>query len=764
MATLAMVITMDFRGVRSGAAHGPSTTGFGLDITDTLLQVIATLPNLQCLLFDSQAGLDTTKLASRVNMSLQKLSLLSMANCQVSLPSKFFDGRSLAGLVYLDLSHTGGWARGLLVDSRSFTVQNLPNLRILKLRGKGLDATTAGSVLREFGYQLWSIDLSRNNLGDDFIDVLSQFSVRCDVNSRLQTNGFFLAEGLTRPAYTVHGGYFIDESNFSAQYCHPDRYLSDTPIYNTEYVDYREHVLRPERHSRLTGREPIRGDSVDDAVQVLAGGPNDPTPEAPDMSNHVPAPGGITHLHLNELNISLWKVKQLLAHNSGYIEHFECDRAKLLSSPDEAEGWLSKAPWLSKSVVLYGCPGTAHLFRPVMASNLRVLKIHHSLVTNTPTFAANTTRSLENTWLSETCFRKRIDLAFPQTFVPDMNPRLYSLTLSHIPRYSTGIVTRRLIHLLKLAAAQEQEIERTRAAVPHRGPPILRGLRHIRLEFEPDTRDDELMSLEGDKDVNEAMEAFSFFRESAWGPSSSSSSSSPPPVNSRIINVKPIAAATAAPQTSIPVSDKRGQPTIPSRELRLTSGPFKNNETEYYKVTIRKNNIGEEGGGGGEEKEHQLQVWIGSGVPGPECTPAVNAYMRILASGNGRYLGVNDNNDDYNNDDDDRNNNYDYVTPATPGHVAAGVPAGSYIFGRAWDRMLVPEGSGDLRRPTVAELKGMGDVLGAIKAFRQETRGRYAAATTTARFVEGTGHHEYWKGKLEIVLPQRLESSSDYWR
>ncbi|KKY38136.1 putative leucine rich repeat domain containing protein [Diaporthe ampelina] len=304
-----------------------------------------------------------------------------------------------------------------------------------------------------------------------------------------------------------------------------------------------------------------------------------------------------------------------------------------------------------------------------------------------------------------------------------MNPRLYSLTISMIPRYSTGTVCQRLTNFLRLAAIQEQAIESTRAMLPFRGPPVLQGLRHVRLEFEPDAKD-ELGSLDSETDdldsealLEQGTEAFSFFSESAWGTSSS-------PARSRVKTQTAVAAGAEA-------ADTKDQGPFTTEE-KIDGYPFNKARDEQVSFTTN-------AGGDHNQPSKLVSVWVGSGIISPENPPAVNEYTRNVCDAANRGG----------------------VCPATPCHVAAGVPAGSFIFERAWDSIMLPAATAEVRLPTKAELRGMQDVVARIKAFRLESRRQYAALDAGRRNVSG---HEYWRGRLELVLPQGRVHSSDYWR
>lgn len=738
---------MDFRGANMSCGFTPGTLN-----SDVLREIPARFPRVRCLLLDSHSDLDPSMLSKNSvlsrhpHSSLEELHLLSLADCGLPLPAKFAVDRWLSGLVYLDLSNTPGSLQNQ-IDQRSLNKANLPRLRTLKVRSKGLNHATASAIVREFETQLWSLDVSSNNLGDKFLEDLSAFSIPTYSAIKLQTTGHFEVEGKIRSikddsGYPNGRFYFIEESALSATFSCPERYLSDTPIYHPENTHRADNDGLPTLRTRLNGRGRPRGDSVSDALQVLAGGPGEDVPDAPYLhdSPHWPPQGaGTTHLHLNGLAVSATAVKRLLQYSPGYIEHFECDSA-VCFSPQHLSALRSKAPWLSQSASIIGLPGAAYLFRPVISSNLRVLRIHHSLVTNTPTVACRSTDVLTKLWLAETCLRERLDLAYPQTYVPDMNPRLHSLTLCMVPRYSTGAVTERLINFLKLAARQEQMIERVRASTPPRGPPVLDGLRHIRLEFEPDAEDetaslvDEADELDPGALLDRGEGSFSFFSESAWDPPSS-------PVRSKA-KKQPSAASPAVVRP--PGTTGTENPTETPAPEKLTRAPLDQAGGEHMDVAIR--------APGAPAGELHLPVWVGTGVAGAANPPATNEYMRNVC---GAAVVAADGDDG--------------VIAATPCHVAAGVPAGSLVLRRAWDAMLAPAGGG-IGRPAGAALRGsMRDVLGEVKAFRLRARRRYAEAGAGRGAGggggAGDGEHEHWRGELVVALSRGGGAqSSGYWR
>lgn len=811
------VVTLDLRRVRPGVDSSPgvslySTANPATSLIGLFLKLLLRCSDLRCVVFDGHPELEPTLLAREAYKPfVGQIRLLSMADCQVALPTIFFAYPAFRKLLYLDISNNHAWAQ-MFTDT--FTRHHLPSLRILKLKGLKTSCPVVLRMLKAFSWQLWSLDVSNNkSLQDDFLPGLVTWGFDPWRPPKSEMNEHFQVEGmlLTAPD-AADDVYILEESAWSATFSHPDRYLADPPRYHAHLDGRDPGPTRRRFFSRVTGTEVIRGDSLDDTIRALDGGPFRPVPAEHEMPYE--GPTGLTHLHFNDLNVHTNCVERLLLYHSGCLEHFECNRALMMYSDDTE--WLEQTLGPSTNYVLYGLPGMSYLFRPVFQSNLRVLKIHHSLVTNIPTlgpFSSGDPHStLESLWLAETHLRARLDTVFPQTYVPDMNPRLHSLTLSGIPRRSSGIVTDRLVRFLQLAAAQEQGVERTRRAITHyRGATVLRGLRHIRLEFAPDPNDlDDIIDLtavggsgfEGDEDVAAAMSALDRVSGDAWGTWDTSSEEAGDAAAANVTATAAIPATAPAPapapapaaapgptppgyeeaeQQHAPPSSSRPQqrPPPPPGPQRLTTFPYNSTDTEYYNHRLPD---------GDDGSPVTVPVWIGSGIlrgagegsssnynssigdndaqQHTTTTAAVDEYMRTLAT---TALAARSE-----------------PTRATPAHVAAGVPAGVLFYGRAWERMLFepppslasaggagtemitaetvkPPGPVELRRTMgITTGGGGGGVLEGIKAFRVASRARYEAAVAAAAAArEGSGGeggegplgvagHDYWRGKLDV--------------
>ena len=309
--------------------------------------------------------------------------------------------------------------------------------------------------------------------------------------------------------------------------------------------------------------------------------------------------------------------------------------------------------------------------------------------------------SSAETWISENAILKRGDMAYPQAFCPDMNPRLRSLTLTHIPRLSSGPVIDRLIAFLKLASGQDRTIRGLRTS-SRRGPAVLPGLRHIRLEFEQNQLGELLDHHDAPIDSGALMEAssdeFSFF-EDGW------------------------ASSPVMKKSSLPSSSARGSQSASSmpESGRLQHYPFTETEGEHFGKLCT-----------WDGSAITIPVWIGSGIRGPH--EAVNEYMSRLQN---PAL-------------------HTRIVPASPFHVAAGVPPGSLLFADAWDSLLVPS---ELPRPTSEDLNSMRDVLSAIKAYRHRTKTACDAAREATGSADNVSDepHFHWTGKLEVSFSNSAE-------
>ncbi|KAK2011813.1 hypothetical protein LZ32DRAFT_659294 [Colletotrichum eremochloae] len=719
--TLALITTLDFRDFAKDTAHFSSDDS-SRTISETLRRLPGILPNLRCILLDGHVEADPAFLTATTppppeagagttpSHSSQGVLALSLAHCQTQLPNGFFSSDRVQRLVYLDVSGLPGSLEPLVAAANGR--RNLGRLKVLKARRREINDALALSLFEAFKSSLWSLDVCENNITDR---VLDQFATHCFNSPPLRSQSRFATEG--RLVFDGQGnntyGQFtsIQESDWSDTFSHPERHFVDAPAYCADA----SRVLQEDEAVRTNGRTPLKRDSVDYVKAAIVGSMDQTAPDWSDMPyvDVCTAPTGITHLHLSDNRVTASGLERLIRTSQGQLEELSCD--SLLFQPVHSSPAKQHLPWPS-NMKLRGALGCSYVFRPVLSSNLRVLRIHHSLVTQIPTLETDGLSTTARLWLAETSIRERSEMAFPPAFEPDMNPRLTSLTLTNIPRRSNGPLIDKLLQFIRLMGLQEYAIQATAHSSSRRSPVLLRGLRHLRLEFEADPIEDptgfstvEDLDAEGLLNMDEG-EGFSFF-----------------------------AGEQPQPRTSAEASTKKKATEgggLPVGLHKVTAGRLAgflcseiNGEYMSYSDSW------------GQQKIDR-KVWVGSGILG--TNPAVNEYMKLVMHPPLRSR----------------------VGPASPAHVRAGVPAGALLFHAAWDAIVMPP---ELRPPRRTELHGMRDVLEAVKVFRAETRAGREAAREAA--VEGMAEptrprHFFWTGRLEVSAQQSMAHyrAPSYWR
>lgn len=633
------------------------------------------------------------------------LQLLDLARCTQEFTPKLFRSDYFRDLVYLDVSFTPGSVKTAVQSS--LNPEYLPELRILKVEGRELDDSAACLLFRTFGLRLWSLTLCNNKLTDAIIHELLR---SCFSALSFQSSSHFETEGkLVRPhgaGTRVFGPFeFIEESPYSAGFHHPERYLADAPRYTSrpsEAGHQEWHVLRS------SAMEPRRRDTADDIKRLLLRHAIENTAStASTLIDSVRSTkGGLTHLYLSGNKFTTAGISLLLRASAGRLEHFECDSSQFLPPG------LPTPPTWPRSLQVWGVFGLEHLCRPVVSSNLRALRVHHSLVTHIPELRAEGLPAITATALAESSFNERVKMAYPRAFVPDANPRLSSLTLTGIPARSTGPLIIEICKFLELASAQQGEIEESKILVDGPGPSLLRGLRHIRLELLPDhgpaspsledvadgTDFDALLDPANDRSAGRSLDGVG---GDAWD----------------ITARRPDdAAQPPGPPVGTSITD------IPREHFFSRSGL----EGDYiaYRIEAAKSWTG---------NVASVPVWLGpadAARPGSHTTTttkAVDAYAALVRD---RRL-------------------HRRVGPASPGQVAAGAPPGAYLFHVAWEAMVVPPAPAPLPKPRTL-WNQMRDVGDAVKDYRARTRG-------SAR---------HWTGRLELVRTSSAARyhAPEYWR
>lgn len=459
--TRALIRVLDAR-----ATVGENAFSLYLGLTEKAVhRALELLPNLQSVFLDNNPNMDIRFQRSDAIVNGQlKMSMLSVQNCSNGVPIGLIKNYFLRGLVFLDVSGIASVSPQLLEPVY------LPELRILKLRCQGISSTAFAGLSAVLGRRLWSLDISDNKLTDDALQhKLSAMFLNNDLRSdaRAQVEGTL--ERL--PVITrSHGQFFmLHESAQSVLFVPDDRYLADAPPYTNDVI------------MRSDGSVPVRSDTADGVLRLLF------QHDATNATHHIPNPG-LTHLHLSGNQFSAFAIERMLRESHGQLELFDCDSMRLFP-PSAAKGH-PLCP--STAIQLDGFSGMSHIFRPVWSSNLRSLRIHHSLVTNIPTLRCSRYSSVECTYLAEMQIHPRHNLAYPLGFVPDMNPRLECLTLTCVPRRSFGPLVQILASFLQQLGLQESYVTETNKAEesrPGKSLRLLRGLRNLTLEMEPEYSD-----------------------------------------------------------------------------------------------------------------------------------------------------------------------------------------------------------------------------------------------------------------------------------
>ncbi|KAJ4007050.1 hypothetical protein NW752_010465 [Fusarium irregulare] len=663
--TASLVRVLDLRSIR-----GTYSLSMSNSFNARLGNAIKYLPNLNCVLIDGHEELDPSEFLPEAGQQIQ---LLSMVDCSLSLPAKFVS--SLRGLVYLDLSRVPNSVRPL------FQIGALPELRILKLQGKEVDDATVKSLASHFVTRLWSLDFTDNKLTDQALDHVGAL---CFWSTDLRSDANFDVEGKLEfgsASPTCGTPIRIIESEWSGSFTHPNRHLADAPAYDLHNTIPQEYLYK-----RLDGRSRIKCDSADAVYRGLRG--EDPYL----LPSNFHSSQGLTHLNLSGNQVSSLGVEKLLKLCRGHLQQFTCN-SMLLFPPSKAVA----AAW-PKMVKLHGFY-SAWTLRPLFSSNLRVLSLHHSVVTRIPTLEIDGLSAMARLYICENSILPRAKRMFPEAFVPDMNPRIESLTLTCIPRRSNGPLISGLISFLKLLATQERAIF---SISSRRGPRVLAGLRHFRLEFEPDPCEEDSYiaeDIDAEALLNSGDTGFSFFENE-------SKQTRPHP---------------ASPANSIYNSGPSG-PLSSQNDLDQL-------ETSHLDVSIWM-----------DGKSTSIRVWIG---PRDGKHPVLRDYRKLVL----------------------HHQVHDGIGPASPAQVQVGVPSTELVFHTAWCMAIMPtevkepplaELKGmrdvltDLKR---FRLEGRANYLSMQKEFG-------------SRIVPPGPPHDFWLGKLEVATQQASSRGEkpNYWR
>jgi len=395
--------------------------------------------------------------------------LLSLRGCGRLLGKTILDqAESLGALIYLDLSHTKvGGSRDYYLDLSLF-----PSLRILKMQEAGLRDFELRQILSTctIRLQLSSLDIRDNELTDDALADIGQY----------------LAPGLNiaKP----------DENTEKTSY------FEDPPMYRERSRTDEELEDAPETHDA-----PL--DSPEAFMKYVKAHKNEV-----DLVQRT----GLTAIYLSgnsftsDTFLRLFRLCDCLQ-----IVDLDCEFRVTRYSKELSQDRTH--PDMKDSAV----PPAVYLLSPQNSRRLEILRIHHSLVTHVPSL---------HSWIKEreeAQDEAYLDRLFAdasshgynlgaQYLLPDVNPRLHTLTLTGLPTSCDPCLLSRLTAFLRAASAQESAIERACSSVSRRrGAQVLRGLRVLRLELDDDRGVGP--SVSGDRDADEfvarSAEDFSFFEE-----------------------------------------------------------------------------------------------------------------------------------------------------------------------------------------------------------------------------------------------------------
>lgn len=418
--------------------------------------------------------------------------LLSATGCsQLFIPMFISAQDSSTNLLYLDISWTKQKPEDLLILAIP------PQLKILKVRGLSLRTKDIAHLLYKLKLRLFSLDMSYNYLTDDVIPLLLANNFLPSLQQRPET---------------------LPKTD-GDQPTHTSRYLEDAPAYR-ERADPSEE----QENAIAEGRIHLRADNVDGVFTHLLEnehmkfirGPHWLPPAGDTLMQQT----GLTHLYLSNNRLTSHALEVLLSGTN---------RLQLLDF-GSAEQPHHQVVSKYKSVLAYNQADTLKLLKPSISQRLESLRVHHSVVTQTPTlfavgeFYLSEARAI---YLAEEEFAvKKISFSPPSDFLPEINPRIKSLTLTHVPRKSIGLVIDRLVKLISLAAMQEVMIASASPADVRRGAQMLPGLRYLCLEFAPPAKvlkpSRDGPSVSGDVDADtfmaESVKDFSFFDETQFSP------------------------------------------------------------------------------------------------------------------------------------------------------------------------------------------------------------------------------------------------------
>lgn len=464
--------------IKRDRAHTSDYIIFGTHLKPELFfKFFKNFPNLNCVLLaptcsEDYGILHGSELPSEYN-DIPQLEFFSAAGCTTFNCSLILRQNITKHLIYLDASGTArspNW-RAL------FTIENLPNIRILKLRGLRLMDTMLPPIVTNSRLQIWSLDLRDNLLTDNVILSLLR--------------SCFLARF---PGITYGPLRAADEYLFE----HPPFYREADE--GADSIHTTMTILRPDNIKLVEWSTPgglalnilERKNNVEDSLTMVT---------------------GITHLYISNNKFTHIGIQYLLSQTNS------------LQVLDVGSSRTNLPPDVSAGVDVFAQACVIPLLSRKRKSRLEVLRIHHSVITLRPSVISQSNRhddkeAISNDKTGEKC-KINLEKQAP-LFDPHHNTRLRSLTLTSIPRKSNNKeLFLSLKSFLTRLAAQETKIRHARQNIKSRRAPLLYpGLRNLKLEFLPDeqiAQSSEAGSVTGDGDADsyyqEMARDFSFLNQ-----------------------------------------------------------------------------------------------------------------------------------------------------------------------------------------------------------------------------------------------------------
>lgn len=303
-------------------------------------------PNLRFLILDGLREQDEQSLEaeSLVQSAIPPMQiLLSYHRVGTLDSSNIFLNRTMSEVMYLDVSYTyrgEAW-------TKTFREADTTNMRIAKLRGLRLtDTEFPKALLTRGGLRIWSLDLRDNFLRDPLLQDLHQFGFP-SFDAALQRRDAIV---------TASDEDLYEPARF---YCQEQAHELDAP-FNT-LVNMRNDTLDGfKAHTVACGNliaEPSRSLSFEDPyIQVT----------------------GLTHLYLGGNKFTWQGIRSLLSNFTTRLQVLDAGSPLIVNTGEFAHLTLPHS-------ITFAVPNCASLLHRRSGTRIQRLRIHHSLVTLTPT-------------------------------------------------------------------------------------------------------------------------------------------------------------------------------------------------------------------------------------------------------------------------------------------------------------------------------------------------------------------------------------------